>query len=218
MYRVLPHRTRCVLWNKISYTTLRVKRVKELYNLILMAVGVFYSCLALENCLQTTPFWELSLPPQNMLLSVSSTITSMRKLMCLNVWLSLGNQINHIIGVLVFECSAYSRCGSWTFTWTFFAVTRCSVGGITIKTIQTDLAVKASSVVGTILSTNKLGRYSSKTMFQFPTSSLVFQQTANGLPFARSSVENKAKKNAIKARVWHTKPWAPISTSVHSLV
>ena len=156
MYRVLLHRTRCVLWNKISYTTLRVKRVKDLYNLILMAVGVFYSCLALENCLQTTPFWELSLPPQNMLLSVSSTITSMRKLMCLNVWLSLGNQINHIIGVLVFECSAYSRCGSWTFTWTFFAVTRCSVGGITIKTIQTDLAVKASSVVRTILSTKQV--------------------------------------------------------------
>lgn len=88
-----------------------------------------------------------------------TTITSMRKLMCLNVWLSLGNQINNIIGVLAFACSVYSRCGSWTFTWTFFAVTRCSVGGITIKTIQTDLAVKASSVVRTILSTNKLGSF-----------------------------------------------------------
>ena len=43
------------------------------------------------------------------------------------------------------------RCRSRCFAGTFLAVTRCSISCISIETVQADLTVKASGVMGTIL-------------------------------------------------------------------
>ena len=111
------------------------------------------------------------------------------------VCLPFPGKSNHFIGVLVFPCSAYSRCGSWTFTRTFLAVARCSVSGITIETIQTDLAVKASSVVSTILKTKKLSRFWVTQYFSFI---YQYRRTASSV----SSVGKNAKKTAIQECEW----------------
>ena len=115
--------------------------------------------------------------------------------------------------VLVFACSAYSRCGSWTFTWTFLAVTRCSVSGITIETIQTDLAVKASSVVSTILSTNKSGRCSVKQCFSFQPVLSFFNRLWMVSLCSKLRGEESREECNTSVRVWHTKPRAAISIS-----
>ena len=112
----------------------------------------------------------------------------------------------------MFPCRAYSRCGSWTFTWTFLAVTRCSIGGITIETVQTDLAVKASSVCEHNSVNNQVRQVFSKTVFQVSTRALVFEQTVGGFSFAFEHDTRSHEHQSALAETSHASSHARILT------